>query len=79
MLDVDIIEINDEQAHDAKLVASSFSDAQKRKRGMLDMLGISCAINYLHSKKFRIDTKKSVYKIPLLFEEFKIIVKISLF
>ena len=72
MLDVDIIDINDEQAHNAKLLASSLSDAQKRKRGMLDMLGISCAINYLHAKKFRIDTKKSVYKIPLLFEEFKI-------
>ena len=72
MLDVDIIEISDEQAHNSKLIASSFSDAQKRKRGMLDMLGISCAINYLHAKKFRIDTKKSVYKIPLLFEEFKI-------
>ena len=72
MQDTDIIEINDEHAHNAKLLASNFSDSQIRKRGMIDMLGINCAINYLHAKKFRIDTKRSVYKIPLLFEEFKI-------
>ena len=72
MLDVDIIEINDEQAHDAKLLASSLSTAQTRKRGMIEMLGISCAISYLHARKFRIDTRRSVYKIPLLFEEFKL-------
>lgn len=36
------------------------------------MLGITCAINYLHAKRIRVDNKKSVYKIPLLFEEFKI-------
>ncbi len=72
MLDVDIIEINDEQSHNAKLLASSLSEVQIRKRGMIDMLGIQCAINYLRSKKFKIDTKRSVYKIPVLFEEFKI-------
>ena len=78
MLDVDIIEINDDQAHASKLLASSLSDAQTRKRGMLDMLGITCAISYLHAKKVRIDTKRSVYKIPLLFEEFIYIVLITL-
>ena len=70
--DVDIIEINDEQAHNAKLLASALSTPQIRKRGMIEMLGISCAVNYLHAKKFRIDTKRSVYKIPMLFEEFKL-------
>ena len=70
--DVDIIDINDEQAYNAKLLASNMSTPQIRKRGMIDMLGISCAINYLHARKIRIDTKRSVYKIPLLFEEFKI-------
>ncbi len=72
MVDVDIIEINEEQAQGAKLLASSLSEPTIRKRGMIDMLGISCAVNYLCSNNFRIDTKKSVYKIPLLFEEFKI-------
>ena len=72
MQNLDIIEINDEQAHGAKVLASTMSTPQIRKRGMIDMLGISCAINYLQAKRIRIDTKRSVYKIPLLFEEFKI-------
>ena len=72
MADIDILEINEEQAKEAKLLASVLSEPEVRKRGMIDMLGISCAINYLTSKGYRIDTKKSVYKIPALFEEFKI-------
>ena len=72
MADIDIIEINEEQAQGAKLLASAMSEPNTRKRGMIDMLGISCAVNYLISNNFRIDTKKSIYKIPLLFEEFKI-------
>ena len=63
MQNIDIIEIEDEQAHNAKLLASTMSTPQIRKRGMIDMLGISCAINYLHARKIRIDTKRSVYKI----------------
>lgn len=72
MQNLDIIEINDEQAYNAKLLASVMSSPQIRKRSMIDMLGITCAINYLHAKRIRVDNKKSVYKIPLLFEEFKI-------
>ena len=68
----DIIEISEEQAQNAKILASSLSSPQARKRGLIDMLGINCAINYLISKKIRIDTKRSVYKIPLLFEEYKL-------
>ncbi len=69
---MEIVEITDEQAYNAKLLASSLSESKARKRAMIDMLGISCAISYLNAKKVRIDTKRSVYKIPLLFEEFKI-------
>lgn len=72
MHNLDIIEISDEQAYNAKLLASKMSESQTRKRGMIDMLGICCATNYLNAKRIRIDSKKSVYKIPLLFEEFKI-------
>ncbi len=72
MLNLDIIEISDEQAQGAKLLASGLSEPSIRKRGMIDMLGISCAVNYLHAKRFRVDTRRSVYKIPLLFEEFKL-------
>ena len=69
---MEIVEIADEQAYDAKLLASALSESKARKRAMIDMLGISCAINYLNNKKIRVNTKRSVYKIPLLFEEFKI-------
>ncbi len=72
MLNADIVDINDEQAYASKLLASNLSTAQLRKRGMIDMLGIACAINYLNSKKIKTSTAKSVYRVPLLFEEFKI-------
>ena len=69
---MEILEITDEQAYEAKLLAAGLSDAKARKRGMLDMLGVSCAVNYFNAKKIRVNTNRSVYKIPLLFEEFKI-------
>lgn len=72
MQNVDIIEIDDEKAHSAKLLASAMSKPLIRKRGLIDMLGIECAISYLNQRRLKIDTRKSVYKIPLLFEEFKI-------
>ena len=72
MQNLDIIEIGEDQAYNAKLLASKMSTPQIRKRSMIDMLGIFCAINYLHAKRFRINTQRSVYKIPMLFEEFKI-------
>ena len=72
MNNVDIIEINDDQAYNAKLLASALSEPHIRKRGMIDMLGINCALNYFLAKKIKASTQKSVYKVPLLFEEFKI-------
>lgn len=71
-LENDILEIDDEKANAAKVLASTLSNPSARKRALIDMLGINCAIDYLRSKKIRINTQKSVYKIPLLFEEFKI-------
>ena len=62
MHNLDIIEINDEQAYNAKLLASAMSTPQIRKRGMIDMLGISCAISYLGARRVRVDNKKSAYK-----------------
>ncbi len=72
MPELDIIEITQELGYSAKLLASSLSEPQIRKRGMIDMLGINCALNYLQSKRLKIDTRRSVYSIPSLFEEFKI-------
>lgn len=72
MLDLEITEINDAQAQGAKILASNLSNPQSRKKGLIDILGINCAIGYLQSKHIKIDTKKSVYKIAPLFEEFGI-------
>ncbi|MBR2069036.1 MAG: DUF1822 family protein [Candidatus Gastranaerophilales bacterium] len=72
MPNLDIIEISDQLAYNAKILASGMSEPQIRKRGMIDMLGINCALNYLQSKRLRVDTKRSVHTIPILFEEFKI-------
>ena len=68
----DIIEINNNLTDNAKLLASGMSSPQIRKRGLIDMLGINCAISYLQANKLRIETKRSVYNIPSLYEEFKI-------
>lgn len=72
MQDLDIIEISDEEAQNAKVLASAMSDARIRKRAMIDILGINCAIDYLQSQRIRTDTRRSAYKIPALFEEFGI-------
>ena len=68
----EIIEIDNEQAYEAKVLASGLSTEQSRKRAMIDYLGINCARQYLAYKRIKTDNKRSVYKIPFLFEEFKI-------
>ena len=70
--ETEIIEITNDEAYDAKVLASALSTEQARKRAMIDYLGINCAKRYLTYKKIKIDTKRSVYKIPFLFEEFRI-------
>lgn len=70
--ETEIIEITNDEAYDAKVLASALSTEQARKRAMIDYLGINCAKQYLAYKKIKVDTKRSVYKIPFLFEEFRI-------
>lgn len=68
----EIIEIDNDEAYEAKVLASGLSTEQARKRAMIDYLGINCARQYLSYKKIKTDNKRSVYKIPFLFEEFRI-------
>lgn len=68
----EIIEIDNDEAYEAKVLASGLSSEQTRKRAMIDYLGINCARQYLSYKKIKTDNKRSVYKIPFLFEEFRI-------
>ncbi len=70
--ETEIIEINNDDAYEAKILASSLSTEQARKRAMIDYLGINCARQFLLFKKIKIDNKRSVYKVPFLFEEFRI-------
>ncbi len=72
MLNSEIIEINPEQIDNATVLAQQLSDPETRKRGLIDILGINCAYGYFKVKGVRADIKKSIYKIPSLFEEFKI-------
>ena len=70
--ETEIIEITNDDAYEAKVLASALSSEQIRKRALIDYLGINCARQFLLFKKIKIDNKRSVYKVPFLFEEFRI-------
>lgn len=72
MVDLDIIEINSEQIEDARALSSKLSTPDLRKKGMMDMLGIFCAKRFLSLQGIKIDASKSVHRVPVLYEEFKI-------
>lgn len=71
-LGTEIVEINDDETYEAKVLASLLSTEQARKRAVIDFIGTNCAYKYLFLKKIKVSNKKSVYKIPFLYEEFKI-------
>ena len=73
MTDINIVKINDGEGQKAKKTAACMSEPIIRKKAMLDMLGVQCAIKYLASKKISADTKRSIFKTPLLYEEFNIL------
>ena len=73
MTDINIVKINDGEGQKAKKTAACMSEPKIRKKAMLDMLGVQCAIKYLASKKISADTKRSIFKTPLLYEEFNIL------
>ncbi len=67
-----ITQINEEQAKNARFLSARLDDPAKRKRYLIDVLGLNCAVNYFYSKNIKADTKKSIYKVPILYEEFRI-------
>ena len=73
MTGTDIVKINDGEGQKAKKIAALMSEPDIRKKGMLDMIGVQCAVKYLNSKKIMADTKRSIHKIPQLYEEFNIV------
>lgn len=72
MLDGEIVEINSKNIESARLLASTLSSPQIRKRGFIDILGIFLAKGYFDLKGMKADVSRSLFKIAPLFEEFKI-------
>lgn len=67
-----LLKITEDQNEYAKMVASKMSHPMVRKRGMIDILGITSAINWFLSNKIKVNVARSLHKVPKLLEEFKI-------
>jgi len=67
-----LLKITEDQSEYAKMVASKMSHPLVRKRGMIDILGITSAVNWFLSNKIKVQVAKSLHKVPRLLEEFKI-------
>ncbi len=72
MQNAQITQIDEEQARNARFLSARLDNSTNRKRYLIDVLGLNCAVNYFYSKNIKADTKKSIYKVPLLYEEFRI-------
>ena len=67
-----LLKISDDQNEYAKMGASKMSHPLSRKRGMIDLIGITSAVNWFLAGKIKVQVSKSLHKIPRLLEEFKI-------
>ena len=72
MLSSDIIGIDKELIESAREEASRFSNPLSRKRAMINLLGIKCALKFFETTNVEISTVRSIHSIPILSEEFKI-------
>jgi len=66
------LKIDEEQGNYAKVLSSQMSTPEIRKKGMIDLLGITSVVNFLSAQKIKVDLNRSLHKTPLLLEEFKI-------
>lgn len=67
-----MIKINDEQANYAKKISARLSQPLYRRKGMIDLLGITCAIECFKLYGFKVNAFKGLHNIAEIFEEFKI-------
>lgn len=67
-----ILKINDEQANYARKVSSRMTQPISRRKGLVDILGIMCAVDYFKNCGFKVNNSKSLHRIAEVFEEFKI-------
>ncbi len=67
-----LLKITEDQNEYARMVASKMSHPMERKRGMIEILGITSAVNWLLANKIKVQVARSLHKVPKLLEEFKI-------
>jgi len=67
-----LLKITEDQNDYAKMVASKMSHPMIRKKGMIDILGITSAVNWFLASKIKVNVARSLHKVPKLLEEFKI-------
>ena len=67
-----ILKINDEQANYARKISSRMTQPLSRRKGLIDILGIMCAIDYFKNCGFKVNNSRSLHRIAEVFEEFKI-------
>lgn len=71
-VNVAMLKISDKQANYARKISAAMSEPQARKKGLINILGIVCAIDYFSTCGFKVNVSRSLHTIPEIFEEFKI-------
>lgn len=67
-----VLKINEEQANYARKISARMSQPIARRKGLVDILGIMCAIDYFEDCGFKVNNSRSLHRIAEVFEEFKI-------
>ena len=67
-----VLKINDEQANYARKISARMTQPLLRRKGLIDILGVMCAIDFFKSHGFKVNSARSLHKIAEIFEEFKI-------
>lgn len=67
-----LLKITEDQNEYARMVSSKMSHPLARKRGMIDLIGITSAVNWFLANKIKVQVARSLHKVPKLLEEFKI-------
>ncbi len=67
-----LLKITEDQNEYARMVSSKMSHPLERKRGMIDILGITSAVNWFIANKIKVQVARSLHKVPRLLEEFRI-------
>ena len=64
------LKISDEQANYARKISSRMTQPLARRKGLVDLLGIMCAIDYFKNSGFKVNNSRSLHRIAEVFEEF---------